>query len=244
MKLHTQRRPIESPERVSDLPDALTRIPKIETIKDVKIPSPIKDPVQGDELEHRDFDDTRFWRTIPAFRNVSRDEFLDYRFQNRNSAKKVKDLKELLGNITSQKFLEDVELGMEIAPMNMRISPYILSLINWKDPYNDPLRIQFIPVASSRLLDHPMLSLDSLHEQEDSPTPGLVHRYTDKVLFLPLDVCPVYCRFCTRSYAIGSDSGEVEKVNYKPIMNNWEKAFANIFSEPKSEKEFWSAAIP
>ena len=33
-----------------------------------------------------------------------------------------------------------------------------------------------------------------------------MHRYVDKALFLPLNTCPVYCRFCTRSYAIGPDT--------------------------------------
>lgn len=32
--------------------------------------------------------------------------------------------------------------------------------------------------------DHPKLTLDSLHEIEDSPVKGLVHRYPDKALFL------------------------------------------------------------
>ena len=119
--------------------------------------------------------------------------------------------------------------------MAMRISPYILSLIDWDNPYEDPLRTQFIPVASTRLPDHPALTLDSLHEQADSPTPGLVHRYIDKVLFLPLDVCPVYCRFCTRSYAIGADTDQVEKVDYRPEAAWWEKAFAYIASRPEVE---------
>jgi lysine 2,3-aminomutase len=90
-------------------------------------------------------------------------------------------------------------------------------------------------VASTRLPDHPALTLDSLHEQNDSPTPGLVHRYQDKVLFLPLDVCPVYCRFCTRSYAIGTDTDQVEKVAYKPAVARWEKAFAYLASRPEIE---------
>ena len=119
--------------------------------------------------------------------------------------------------------------------MAMRISPYILSLIDWDNPYEDPLRTQFVPVASTRLPDHPALTLDSLHEQDDSPTPGLVHRYHDKVLFLPLDVCPVYCRFCTRSYAIGTDTDEVEKVDYKPAVARWDRAFAYLASRPEIE---------
>lgn len=80
-----------------------------------------------------------------------------------------------------------------------------------------------------------MLRLDSLAEQDDSPVPGLVHRYHDKVLFLALDVCPVYCRFCTRSYAIGGDTDSVDKVDYKPIPKQWNYAFAYLLSRPEIE---------
>jgi lysine 2,3-aminomutase len=66
-------------------------------------------------------------------------------------------------------------------------------------------------VGSRILPDHPKLGLDSLGEQADSPVAGLTHRYRDKALFLALDTCPVYCRFCTRSYAIGGDTEGVEK---------------------------------
>ena len=68
--------------------------------------------------------------------------------------------------------------------MSIRLTPHILSLINWSDPVRDPLRRQFIPLASAIEEDHPELALDSLHESEDAPVKGLVHRYPDKVLFL------------------------------------------------------------
>jgi lysine 2,3-aminomutase len=54
-------------------------------------------------------------------------------------------------------------------------------------------------------------------------------------LFLPLDVCPVYCRYCTRSYAIGSDTDLVTKLSFKPIPKKWNKAFAYIASRPELE---------
>ena len=108
--------------------------------------------------------------------------------------------------------------------MSVRVSPYLLSLIDWARPYEDPLRRQFIPVASRLLPDHPELTLDSLHEQEDAPVPGLTHRYRDKALFLALDTCPVYCRFCTRSYAVGVDTEEVEKFHVKAHADRWAKA--------------------
>ena len=57
------------------------------------------------------------------------------------------------------------------------------------------------------------------------PVPGLTHRYVDKALFLALDTCPVYCRFCTRSYAVGIDTEEVEKVQLKVNDERWQQAF-------------------
>jgi lysine 2,3-aminomutase len=132
-------------------------------------------------------------------------------------------------------FLEDAEAGFRRSPMSVRVSPYLLSLIDWSDPYDDPLRIQFIPVGSRLLPDHPKLDLDSLHEQADAPVPGLTHRYPDKALFLPLDTCPVYCRFCTRSYAVGIDTEEVEKVQLRANEERWNRAYRYIASRPELE---------
>ena len=92
-----------------------------------------------------------------------------------------------------------------------------------------------MPVASTQLPDHPRLTLDSLHEQADAPVPGLTHRYSDKALFLPLDICPVYCRFCTRSYAVGVDTDTVQKARLKPDPKRWHPAFAYIASRPELE---------
>jgi lysine 2,3-aminomutase len=119
--------------------------------------------------------------------------------------------------------------------MALRISPYLLSLIDWSDPIDDPIRAQFMPLASRQQPDHPGLMLDSLGEQADSPVPGLTHRYRDKALFLPLNSCPVYCRFCTRSYAIGGDTNVVGKLKLTPGMARWEKAFSYIESRPELE---------
>jgi lysine 2,3-aminomutase len=74
-----------------------------------------------------------------------------------------------------------------------------------------------------------------LHELEDSPVPGLTHRYVDKALFLPLNTCPVYCRFCTRSYAIGGDTDVVEKVSLAKTPKQWRDAFDYIASRPELE---------
>jgi len=222
-------------DKVSDLPDKITEGEKLETIQDISIPDHIKESVEADELKHREFNSAPFWQRIPFFSEVSKEEFMTTKFQNQNSVTKVDHLDELLEDLVDEKFLDDVHKGMAHTPMNLRLSPYILSLINWEDPYKDPLRVQFIPVGSTKLPDHPKLLLDSLSEQDDSPTPGLVHRYFDKALFLPLDVCPVYCRFCTRSYAIGSDTDLVTKYSFRPVPKKWNESFAYIASRPEIE---------
>ena len=46
-----------------------------------------------------------------------------------------------------------------------------------------------------------------MHEDEDSPAPGLTHRYPDRVLFLVTDQCSMYCRHCTRRRLAGETDG-------------------------------------
>ena len=200
---------------------------------------PIEHDFQGWMTErpllHRQLRSGDFWREIPAFAEVSREEFLDYKWQIKNSLYGERRLLELMEGLAPDSFVEDAREGFRKAPMAVRVTPYLLSLINWSEPESDPIRTQFIPLGSKLTEDHPMLTLDSLHEQGDSPVPGLTHRYPDKALFLPLDTCPVYCRFCTRSYAIGVDTETVEKVKLRVNPKRWEQAFEYIEQTPGLE---------
>lgn len=184
---------------------------------------------------HRQFRDDEFWRQIPAFADVDAETFNHFVWQMRNSLYGEDKLMELMEGLAPEEFVEDARAGFRMAPMAVRVTPYLLSLIDWSDPWNDPIRTQFIPVASRLLDDHPMLTLDSLHEQKDAPIEGLTHRYPDKALFLPLDTCPVYCRFCTRSYAIGVDTDTVEKVKLRVNPKRWQEAFEYIEATPHLE---------
>ena len=226
---------IDDAEFFNDLPNAISETKVLETLDNQLIPEHLKDSVSIEELHHRKFLNGSFWTKIPAFQGVSEDEFLDIKFQNKNTVRHISKLEELIKDLVDTEFLEEVKKGMQKAPMNLSISPYILSLIDWNDPWNDPLRIQFIPIENGFKPNHPKLTLDSLAEQGDSPVDGLVHRYFDKVLFLPLDVCPVYCRFCTRSYAIGGDTESVDKLRFKNAPDKWKQAFAYIASRPEIE---------
>ncbi len=196
---------------------------------------PLKPPVDPSTLEYKNFKDVPEWRRIPAYADVTDEQFYDHKWQSKKSITRPDKLLETLRGLVSEEFIKDATEGFARAPMSVRVSPYLLSLIDWNDPYRDPLRTQFIPLASRFLPDHPKLGLDSLHERADAPVPGLTHRYVDKALFLPLDTCPVYCRFCTRSYAVGIDTEEVEKTHFKVDDQRWKAAYTYIASRPELE---------
>jgi len=201
-------------------------------------PAPVpalKPPAPPEAVAHRELMDGPFWQKIPAYAGVSEAEFLDHAWQAKHSITNIPKLLAAVKGLVPEDFFADAEAGFKGAPMSVRVSPYLLSLIDWTRPYEDPLRIQFIPVASRRMPDHPFLDLDSLHERKDMPVPGLTHRYPDKALFLALDTCPVYCRFCTRSYAVGLDTEEVEKFHLRVNAERWQQTFAYIESRPELE---------
>ncbi len=214
---------------------ATTTEQKAKDLVNVGAPKALRPPVPDEALTHKKLRSDQWWRTIPAYKDVDEATFLDHRWQAKSSITNVKKLLSAVESLVSDEFIKDAEAGFRRAPMSVRVSPYLLSLIDWNNPYEDPLRRQFIPIGSKLLPDHPKLGLDSLGEQADAPTPGLTHRYVDKALFLPLDTCPVYCRFCTRSYAIGLDTDEVEKVKLRVSQERWEQAYAYIESRHELE---------
>lgn len=186
-------------------------------------------------LSHREFRDDEFWREIPAWTSVTREQFGDHLWQSKNAIIRLKHVKEMLQHRISDAFIADIEAAFKIAPMNVRMTPYVFSLIDWDNPADDPLRKQFLPIASQMLPDHPYYLADSLYEDVDSPVPMLTHRYPDKVLFLPLTTCPVYCSYCTRSRIIGGSTEAVEKDTYGPKPDNWEPAFEYLRENPEIE---------
>ena len=186
-------------------------------------------------LDHRALRDGEFWRIIPRYAGIDAATFLDHIWQGRNSVKTPEELFDTIAGIVEPSFIADAREGFAHAPMAVRVSPYLIASIDWSNAVNDPIRRQFIPLKSTAMIDHPRLTLDSLHEQEDSPVRGLIHRYHDKALFLPLQTCPVYCRFCTRSYAIGPDTAGVDKLPFGKTVNDWQAVFAYIAEHDELE---------
>ena len=187
----------------------------------------------------RQFREDEFWKKIPLWKDIDYKTFIDHKWQEKNAIINHKKLLKTIQDLVDPDFLEDAKNGFSQAPMAVRVSPYLLSLISWETPITCPIRRQFLPLASQLLPDHPMLRFDSLNEQADSPVKGLTHRYEDKVLFLALDTCPVYCRFCTRAYAVGSSTITAEKVSIKASRERW----GNVFKYLREHKEIEDVVI-
>lgn len=67
---------------------------------------------------------------------------------------------------------------------------------------SDPLVRQFVPTTDENEKSEKELS-DPIGDDHHSPVFGLVHRYPDRVLLMPVSSCPVYCRFCFRRNSVG-----------------------------------------
>lgn len=175
-----------------------------------------------------------FERTSGIFAATDKSKFLDHNWQDKNSVIRVEQLESVLGGAASESFIKEMREGLKKVGMSIRLNPYILDLIDWRDAESDPIRRQFLPMLSELEEDHPCTSVDSLAERKTSPAPNLVHRYPDKVLFLVTSVCPVYCQYCTRSYAVGQSTESLQK---DPVAtaNGWLAALNYIRSNPNIE---------
>jgi lysine 2,3-aminomutase len=83
------------------------------------------------------------------------------------------------------------------------ITPYYASLMD-REHASCPIRLQAIPRAAEADIRAEELR-DPLGEDSHNPAPAVVHKYPDRVLFLVVDRCGIYCRHCNRRRLVGGD---------------------------------------
>ena len=143
----------------------------------------------------------RNWKDIPLFKDVTDEQWNDWHWQVANRLDSVEKIKQVV-NLTAQ---EEEDITKVMDGFRVGITPYYASLMDPDDP-QCPVRMQAVPtLAETHRGEADML--DPLHEDEDSPAPGLTHRYPDRVLFLITDQCSMYCRHCTRRRLAGETDG-------------------------------------
>lgn len=136
------------------------------------------------------------------FPEVTDEQWYDWKWQVRNRIETLDQLKKYI-SLTPE---EEEGIRQSLKTLRMAITPYYLSLIDPDNP-NCPIRKQAVPTGLETHISPADLN-DPLHEDEDSPVPGLTHRYPDRVLLLITDMCSMYCRHCTRRRFAGQKDDE------------------------------------
>ena len=154
------------------------------------------------------------------FPNVTDEQWNDWHWQVKNRIESLEDLKKYI--TLSPEEEEGVKKTLET--LRMAITPYYFSLMDSNDP-NCPVRKQAIP-SIKEIHQAEADLLDPLHEDEDSPVPGLTHRYPDRVLLLITDMCSMYCRHCTRRRFAGASDDAMP-------MDRIDKAIEYIAKTPQ-----------
>ena len=143
-------------------------------------------------------------------------EWSDWRWQLRNRIVDLNSVERLL-NLSPD---ERCAIACHNGTMPLAVTPYYASLLDRNDSMH-PLRRTVVPVTAEKILSLGE-SIDPLGEEGDSPVPGIVHRYPDRVLFLVTGFCSVNCRYCTRSRIVGGIG------RYHLGREEWEGAISYI----------------
>lgn len=140
----------------------------------------------------------RDYHEIPLWKDITAEEWNDWRWQISHRITSVDELDKVINLSAEEKdFISD-----SLSTLRMAITPYYATLMNPDDP-DCPIRKQAVPVSMELQNGEHELE-DPLHEDVDSPVPGITHRYPDRILFLITDQCSMYCRHCTRRRYAGA----------------------------------------
>ncbi len=131
---------------------------------------------------------------------IGRTQWKDWNWQLQHAVRDIASFENLLDVKFDAE--ERRELVRTLQKFPLSITPYYLSLINGEDFRSDPIFKQAFPSPAELILDRQDMN-DPLAEDQDSPAPGITHRYPDRVLFHVSNVCSMYCRHCTRKRKVG-----------------------------------------
>src|SRR5512133_1157398 len=136
------------------------------------------------------------------FPGTTEAEWRDWRWQHRNALRTASDLARVVDLTPGER----QGLAAVAGSSRVAITPYYASLMDPAHP-SCPIRMQSIPLPGEAT-QAPGDLRDPIGEDAHRPARAIVHKYRDRVLFLAVDRCSVYCRHCTRRrITFGADAG-------------------------------------
>lgn len=166
------------------------------------------------EMHRVESERTSAFRTR-VFPEIAIEEWDDWRWQQRNLIRTLAQIQSIIALSQS----ECAALERRRSSLPLGVTPYYATLI--EEHPTGPIRRTVLPVEKE-FLESAGEARDPLHEERQSPVPGLVHRYPNRVLFLVTALCSTYCRYCTRSRMVGNFS------DYHLNRAQWEAALDYI----------------
>ncbi|MBN1293526.1 MAG: KamA family radical SAM protein [Candidatus Latescibacteria bacterium] len=97
-----------------------------------------------------------------------------------------------------------------------QLTEYYASLID-PDDMSCPIRLQSIP--DIRELETTFGEDDPLTEDENSPVPGVIRVYPDRIAVIVTNKCPVYCRHCLRKRFTRDRSDDLKGQRLETVLS-------------------------
>jgi lysine 2,3-aminomutase len=148
----------------------------------------------------------------PVYRDIPDDQWNDWRWQLSHRLNAIEDFEKVLKLTPGER-----EALSSPGLFRVDVTPYFISLVDPNDP-NDPVRKQIIPTEKELITFEGTMD-DALAEDEQSPVPGLVHRYPDRALMLVTTQCATYCRYCTRSRLVGQPGANFSRAEHEVAID-------------------------
>ena len=116
----------------------------------------------------------------------------------------------------------------------LKIPRWFVSRIRQGDP-NDPVLRQFWPHCDEEAQVEGFIT-DPLQEAQFNPVPGLLHKYTSRVLLTAAPHCAVHCRYCFRRH--------FDYAGNAPSRDDWQAAFAHVAADTRIREVILSGGDP
>ncbi len=146
--------------------------------------------------------------------NTNEKDWLDWKWQLKNAIKTKEDLE---AQIPLLKEELDFFKSYKSSGFKFQITPYSLEVLKQKDTTRVLRKI--LIGDFSEYSEQKQAQLDPLNERQNNPAPRVIHRYSDRALFLVTDFCSVYCRYCTRKHFTAKDQVFPSASEYDQAMD-------------------------
>ncbi len=154
------------------------------------------------------------WRQINKPKVVSQEDWTSWKWQVKHSLKVKSDFEKVF-SLTEN---EAKAFSGNDKIFKVRVSPYYAAVASASGSVKDPVR-QIILPKTQELFEGQQSMLDPLGENANRPQKRIIHRYSDRCLFLVTDFCNVYCRYCTRKHFTGQEQVFPKASEYEEALS-------------------------